>query len=163
MCTHTHTHTALEAQVTSSFSGIMSPLLLLFCNQWPFTTNRWQSVLVTQCADCSGSSAEFQCIPSETFTAICEAEKGEETRRGKTEKCPESEKKVERDEGRDDRGADWSKGLLSPPATPSVHVRLNPFSVLTLLMREYTSHNASCLWVPSVAPCVRSASTLHKG
>lgn len=46
----------------------------------------------------------------------------------------------------DDRGADWPKGLLSPPAMPSVHVRPNSF--VTLLTREDTSHNALCLCVP---------------
>lgn len=31
------------------------------------------------------------------------------------------------------RAAEWSKGLLSPPAMPSVDRRPNPFGVLTLL------------------------------
>lgn len=48
----------------------------------------------------------------------------------------------------DDRGADWSKGLLSPPAMPYVQLRPNPFGVLTRLMREYTSQNALYLCIP---------------
>lgn len=73
---------------------------------------------------------------------ICEGEKMSKERRkkGKGEKGREVWR-------RDDRGADWSKGLSPPPASPSVHVRPKPFGILTLLMWEYSSQNALYLCV----------------
>lgn len=61
------------------------------------------------------------------------------------------------------RGADWSKGLLSPPAMPSVHMRPNLFCLLSILIREYAFKNALCLCVHLVTLHVRSSSILHKG
>ncbi len=86
-------------------------------------------------------------MPNEIFTAICEGKEWRNAEEKDRKGLWEGEKGWE-GWREDDRGADWSKGLLPPPAMPSVHVRPNPFGVLTLLIRKYTSHNSLCLCVP---------------
>ncbi len=158
---HTNTHRFTDANNLRFVRNDVT-FTLLFCHQWPFITNRWQSVLVTLCW-------VFKLICRALMYAkwdLCNIKgEGEEMKKCRDDR----QKKVRRGRERSKKiSRRWQGSWLVKGFALSTCYAFCPWEIKALWCFNISHeevHLPQCLvsFCPPVTLYVRSASILHKG